>query len=256
MVMSDGILTPPSPLEQSLGRLTRRIVDEIGEAIVTGAFEANTILPVEAEMVERFGASRSVLREAIKVLNAKGLVTAKPRRGTSVTPSTSWNLFDPDVLRWTLKRNFSLDLLIQFTHVRIGVEPHATRLAAMHADSEDLAAIESGFRRMEAASMGEDDELLADIAFHLAILDASHNIFFAKLKPLVETALHFSIRYTDGIARDEAVKLKRHQDVYDTIRLGKPEPAAKASLRLLTDALEIMENGLNASPDQEAKVAL
>lgn len=207
-------------------------------------------MPTEAELVRRYGASRSVLREAIKVLNAKGLVTAKPRRGTTVTPTSSWNLFDPDVLRWTLKRTFSLELLIQFTHFRIAVEPHATGLAAKLATPNDVARITTGFEQMQAAQMGDEDELMADIAFHLAILDASQNMFFVRLKPFIEAALSFSIRYTDHIVDDAQAKLEKHYLILEAISRGRAEEAELASRTLLIEGLSLMEAGLNPAPDK------
>ncbi|ANY19323.1 Putative L-lactate dehydrogenase operon regulatory protein [Tsuneonella dongtanensis] len=241
------------PPEQTLGRLTQRVTDEIGEAIVTGNLAQGELLPVEADRVARYGASRSVLREAIKVLNAKGLVTAKPRRGTTVTKQSSWNVFDPDVLRWTLARNFSLELLTQFTEIRIAIEPHASALACDAASEEDIARIGQGFERMVEADRGPDDPLAADISFHLAILDASHNIFLARLKALVETALHFSIRYTGSIARDESEKLGIHEQVYRAIEARDARAARHAALKLLTDALDLMNQGAPPASENGAE---
>ena len=97
---------------------------------------------------------------------------ARPRKGTSVQPAGAWNLFDPDVLRWMLERKFSLDLLRQFNELRIAIEPMAAVLAAETADAAGLAAIEAGYQRMVAAEAGDDDPLEADIAFHIAVLEA------------------------------------------------------------------------------------
>lgn len=227
----------------ALGRRTQRIVSAMGAAIVSGAYARDAPLPVEAVLAEQFGASRPILREAVKVLSAKGLVTSRPRRGTSVTPASQWNLFDPDVLEWILSGAFSLPLLIEFTHVRMGFEPEAARLAATRADAGDSAAILRGYERMAAARDGADDALQADIAFHLAILDASGNRFFARLKPFVAAALHFSIRYTDDIARDEATKLAEHRAVYDAIARGDPEAASQAARALLLSARALMDGG-------------
>jgi DNA-binding FadR family transcriptional regulator len=217
---------------KSLGRITRSIVDAIGISIVTGQHAPNELLPVETAMAARYEASRSVLREAIKVLNAKGLVTARPRAGTFVTPPSEWNLFDPDVLRWTLYGGFSLPLLIEFTEVRLGIEPMAAALAASRADEENIILIEKGYERMVAAEIGQDDRLASDVAFHLAILDASGNRFYRRLKPLVSTALHFSIGLTNTLSHDHDVKLEAHRRVLQAIKLSDP-PAARAALELL-----------------------
>jgi DNA-binding FadR family transcriptional regulator len=225
---------------RTLGRRTATIVEDIGEAIVTGGYKPDELLPVESELTAKYDASRSVLREAVKVLNAKGLITARPRKGTSITQPSNWNLFDPDVLRWILRGNFSLPLLIEFTQIRLAIEPMAASLAARQGTNEALQAIEAACQYMgDCVAQGEDD-LLADIAFHLAILDASGNQFFSRLKPLVNTALRFSIKYTDAVARDEVKKLEAHRAVVDAIQARDPQAASQASYVLLSDVLSHM----------------
>lgn len=243
--MTADIETALDFAEPGLGRRTRAIVEGMGTAIVTGVHAPGELLPVEADLGVRYGASRSVLREAIKVLNAKGLVTARPRLGTSVTQPSQWNLFDPDVLRWTLRRNFSLPLLIEFTMVRLGIEPLAAAMAARRGSAEAHERIRAGFARMSAAHRGADDPLAADIAFHLAILDASGNSFYCRLKPLVSAALHFSIRYTDNIARDEEAKLAQHREVMEAILSRDADRSEQTARTLLLDAKALMEGGLD-----------
>src|SRR4051812_5173598 len=94
--------------------LTFGLTDTLGKAIVTGVYD-DTRFPTEAELAVQHNVSRSVTREAVKMLTAKGLLTARPRKGTTVLPASSWNLFDTDVLRWLLERKFSLELLRQFS---------------------------------------------------------------------------------------------------------------------------------------------
>ena len=104
--------------------LTFGMLDTLGRAIVTGGYEKQRF-PTEAELAEQHKVSRSVTREAVKMLTAKGLLTARPRKGTTIQPSSHWNLFDPDVLRWLLERKFSLRLLRQFSELRVAIEPAA-----------------------------------------------------------------------------------------------------------------------------------
>src|SRR3954454_12820912 len=130
-----------------LGRnLTFGLLDALGRAIVTGEYDEERF-PTEAELATHHGVSRSVTREAVKMLTAKGLLTARPRKGTTVQPASSWNLFDTDVLRWLLERKFSLDLLRQFSELRIAIEPAAAGLAALAADSGGMTAMAAGFER-------------------------------------------------------------------------------------------------------------
>ena len=101
----------PSEVRTSLGRnLTYGMLDHLGKMIVTGGYDERPF-PTEAELSIQHSVSRSVTREAVKMLTAKGLLSARPRQGTIVQPSSSWNLFDADILRWLLERKFSLDLL-------------------------------------------------------------------------------------------------------------------------------------------------
>ncbi|HZU62930.1 MAG TPA: FCD domain-containing protein [Novosphingobium sp.] len=222
-----------------LGRnLTYGLLDHLGRQIVTGAFET-TPFPTEAELSEQHGVSRSVTREAVKMLTAKGLLTARPRQGTSVQPVASWNLFDADVLRWLLERKFSVDLLAQFNQLRAAIEPAAAALAAEAADARALALIEAGFARMEAADRGEDDGLDADIAFHLAILRASGNPFFMQFRELVATALRTSIRFTNRIVGRTA-DLAAHGAVKEAICARDPARAQQAMAAIIGDVMSLI----------------
>jgi DNA-binding FadR family transcriptional regulator len=209
--------------------LTYRLLDALGRAIVTGQYDAAPF-PTEADLAQRHGVSRSVTREAVKMLTAKGLLTARPRTGTTVQPQQQWNLFDADVLRWLLERRFSLQLLRHFNELRIAIEPAAAALAAQSGDTTALAAIEHGFTRMEAAERGEDDALEADIAFHIAILQASSNPFYMQFRDLVATALQTSIRFTNRF-KGRTASLPQHRTVLDAI-LGHNGDAASAAMRI------------------------
>jgi DNA-binding FadR family transcriptional regulator len=220
--------------------LTSRIANQIGIAIITGVYSAHNPIPIEAELCRAYGASRPVLREAVKMLTAKGLVGAKPRRGTWVQPEARWNLLDPDVLGWLLERRFSRALLIEFTELRLAVEPAAAALAASVAGQEEKAAIRQAIERMRAAERGEDDPLDSDIAFHVAVLQASRNRFYAQLAGFTSTALRFSIRMTNRYRGVRLGSIADHQKVADAIIAGKPVHAGKAMRRLIQEALELM----------------
>lgn len=224
----------------ALGRnLTYGLTDVLGRMIVTGAYDSQPF-PIEAELSKEHSVSRSVTREAVKMLAAKGLVTARPRQGTIVTPPSAWNWFDTDVLRWLLERNFSLTLLRQFTELRVSIEPGAAALAAQAATPEGVALIARGYARMEAAEAGQDNELTSDIAFHVAILEASGNPFFAQFRDVVATALQTSIQYTNR-HRGRSASLPAHKAVLDAIVARDPEGAAEAMRALLSDVMNLTE---------------
>lgn len=213
--------------------LTYGMLDRIGRAIVTGAYD-ETAFPTEASLATEFGVSRSVVREAVKMLGAKGLLTARPRKGTTVQPARHWNLFDPDVLRWLLERKFSLELLRHFTELRIAIEPAAAALAARTHDAAGLAMIAGGFDRMTAAEAGDDDALDADIAFHVAILEACGNPFYRQFRDVVETALRTSIRFTNRFIGRTA-DLDQHRAVLEAIERHDAEAASTAMAALIVD---------------------
>lgn len=213
--------------------LTYALLDSVGKAIVVGAYDANPF-PTEADLAKQYEVSRSVTREAVKMLTAKGLLSARPRKGTSVQPARAWNLFDPDVLRWMLERKFSLDLLRQFNELRIAIEPMAAALAAEAADARGLAAIEAGYQRMVAAEAGDDDPLEADIAFHIAVLEASANPFYVQFRDVVTTALRTSIRFTNRV-KGHTASLPQHRAVLTAIRARDGEAARAAMEALIED---------------------
>ena len=222
--------------------LTSSIVQDLGIAIVTGKYSGRNSFPVEADLCTQYGASRSVLREAVKMLTAKGLLGARPRQGTWVQPEERWNLFDPDVLRWLLERKFSSALLVEFTQIRLAVEPVAAAMAA-DAGPEEKAAVERALERMIAAEHGEDDPLASDIAFHIAILRASGNRFYTQLRELIETALRFSIRTTNRFKGVRLASVNDHKKVSDAILAGDAAAAEIAMRELIEEALGLIRKG-------------
>lgn len=218
--------------------LTYGLVESLGRSIVAGKFDYKSF-PTEGELASQHGTSRSVTREAVKMLTAKGLLRARPRQGTSVTSESHWNLLDPDVLRWLLERKFSLSLLKEFTEMRLAIEPAAAALAATRVDAATLARIEASLERMEAADRGEGDAVEADIAFHTALLGASGNRFFANLDQLVNTALRISIRFTNSI-KGRRASIPQHGKVLDAVRARDPKRAEAAMRLLILDVLELV----------------
>jgi len=225
-----------SSIRSLLGRnLTHGMLDALGRSIVTGEFTAKTF-PTEADLTERYAVSRSVTREAVKMLTAKGLLSARPRQGTIVQPEDSWNLFDADVLRWLLERKFSISLLRHFSELRVSIEPAAAELAARTATPEGLALVEAGYRRMVAAEAGKDDTLDADIAFHVAVLSASGNPFYAQFRDVVETALRTSIRFTNRF-KGRTASLPAHKAVKDAIEARDSAGAHSAMSLIISEVM-------------------
>jgi DNA-binding FadR family transcriptional regulator len=220
--------------------LTYGIANELGIAIVTGIYSAGNTIPIEADLCRKYGASRCVLREAVKMLTAKGLFDARPGRGTWVQPEERWNLLDPDVLGWLLERKYSAVLLIEFTEIRLAMEPGAAALAARVAGPREKALIRQALERMQAADRGDDDPLESDIAFHVAVLRASHNRFFAQLTVLTETALRFNTQSTNRYKDLQLASVADHMKVADAIMAGKAAAASEAMHKLIQESLYLI----------------
>jgi DNA-binding FadR family transcriptional regulator len=234
----------PADVRVQLGRnLTYGMLDALGRSIVIGSFDKRPF-PTEAELAKQHSVSRSVTREAVKMLTAKGLLSARPRQGTIVQPSSSWNLFDTDVLRWLLERKFSVELLKHFNQLRVAIEPEAAALAAVYADANERKAINAGLARMEAAENGQDSALDSDIAFHVAVLKASKNPFFAQFQDVVATALRSSIQFTNRI-KGRSASVSAHAAVRDAIIKRSAEGARTAMRRIISDVLELIDEAGN-----------
>ena len=227
--------------------LTYSIVQELGASIVSGDYSPDDKFPIEADLCKQFGASRSILREAVKMLTAKGLVGARPRQGTWVEPENNWNFLDPDVLGWLLERKLDIELLEEFTEMRLAVEPLAAAMAAKRAKDSDLILIKNSLARMQAAERGDDDPHESDIAFHISVLKASNNRLIGQLEGLISTALRFSIRLTNRFKGVEFASVEDHEAVAKAILARKPKAAAKAMTNIIDEAMELIRMYKEAS---------
>lgn len=186
-------------------------------------------------LCRQYGVSRTVLREAVKMLTAKGLLRARPRQGTWVQPEVNWNFFDPDVLHWLLERKPWHELLLEFTQARLVIEPGAASLAARMASVAEKDAVQRAIDRMIAAERGDDDPLESDIAFHVAVLEATRNRFFIQLCEFIRTALRVSIRISNQRKGVSLASDTDHQRIADAILAGDAQMAATAMCALIQE---------------------
>jgi DNA-binding FadR family transcriptional regulator len=147
-----------------------------------------------------------------------------------------------------LDRNFSIELLSEFTEIRLAVEPQAAAFAATRATPDQKQAITDALARMQAAERGDDDALTSDIAFHVAVLEASGNRFFSQLKDLVETALRISIRLTNQYKGVALASVKDHKKILDAIVAGDSEAAFTASYELVKEANDLITKAKTQPP--------
>jgi DNA-binding FadR family transcriptional regulator len=214
-----------------------RIVHAIGRRIVRGDLQPGALVPAGGEL----RASRTVVREAVKVLAAKGLVEARPKTGTRVRSRDAWNLLDPDVLAWQQDgaAPASHDAQLRaLTEVRAIIEPAAAELAAARAGAQDVAALEQALRQMErsAPSSGTGDFeafVQADMRFHLAILQACRNDLLEQMSRVVYSALLVSFRATSALPGRARAALPLHRSILGAIRAGEPRRAGDAMRRLV-----------------------
>jgi len=229
---NDISAAPPS---RTYSRRSRhgRVAYEIGRRILRGDWQPGTTLPTEAELGSDLGVSRSALREAIKMLAAKGLVETRPKIGTRVRAREQWHMLDPDVLAWRAAAQDVEVLARELLTVRRIVEPAAAALAAERATEEEIAAIEAAFADMAAARDDPEEAIAPDVRMHLAIIAATHNEFLVSLGALTETAMAASIELSTSSEGAVADSLPRHEAVVDAIRARDPEAARDAMARLL-----------------------
>jgi len=221
--------------------LTHQLTHQLGAAIVQGQYAIDKSFPTEAELSQQFNISRSVTREAVKMLTAKGLIASRPRQGIRVMPSSHWNMFDADVLSWTLNARPSLELLREFTQLRMAIEPEAAVLATENnQDKARLNAIGDALARMKRADEGQDDPLAADIEFQCAILAASNNRFFFQLREFIQVALRVSIASTNQLKGVLTADYDDHKRIYDAICAGDQEEAGRAVKVLLQEVMQLI----------------
>jgi DNA-binding FadR family transcriptional regulator len=215
------------------------IANEIGLRIVRGDYPPGTILPNEAKWAQTFNVSRSAVREAIKILMAKGLLSSRPRVGSRVEPRERWNLLDRDVLSWYAAAPNQAKFLRTVQEFRYIVEPEAAALAAARRSEQQLAEITKACQ-----DMGSAKTLIArteaDTRFHMAILRASGNELLVPLGVLIESALDHLFIYVTREVNDLQHAFHLHENIARQIRLQRPEAARTAVRKLLENTDEII----------------
>lgn len=214
-----------------------QIAVEIGMRIVRGDLPPGTVLPNEADLSDQFSVSRTALREAIKVLAAKGLVESRPKTGTKVRPRDEWNLLDPDLLSWQFATQPVERLAKDLFEIRLIVEPAAAAMAAERATEPQRDIIRQALADMALAPDGEAS-IEPDLRFHQSILAASNNEFLQPLGSLIETAMATSFQLTNNVPGALQGSVPLHQAVYDAIAAQEPEKAREAMRILLDGALD------------------
>lgn len=214
-----------------------RVVDELGLRIMSGNLEAGAIVDTE-ELASSYDVSRTVVREALKVLAGKGLIDARPRRGTYVRERTNWNLLDPDVLRWQFDSVTDVAILEKLHEVRVMVEPAAAELAAQRRTDEDLAVLFEAVDQMAIAEANADTIADADLRFHLGLIAATHNELVEQLSIIIGIGLSARDQYV----HTHRVSIKRGLEMHRQIAVAVEQRDPAAARARMTALLESAAN--------------
>ena len=212
--------TPPA-------RLGVAVVTDLVGAIVTGELRPGDVLPPEGTLSQQFGVSRTVIRESVKRVEEKGLLTVAQGRGTTVNPATAWNVLDPVVLSALVDHDDSLGVLDELTVVRASLEASMASAAAIRqtpALSEDL---EKAYQHTVATFDDLEAYNDADAEFHYTVMEQSGNLLAANITHILFARARESSRFTGAVTREAMVlTLAEHKAILDAIVSGDAEQAA------------------------------
>ena len=211
------------------------VVDILGFRMAAGEYQEGEVLPVEQDLADSLEVGRNALREAVKVLSGKGLISTAPRSGTKVRPRGEWNMLDPDVLRWHADPDIATEkFMLDLIEMRGIIEPKAAELAAVRATKEDVATILSAYDTMAGSGEDRQARLDADILFHSAILKASHNEVLNHFKYAIAAYLKAHFRRGGAVSDEIDQKdLERHRQIAWAIAARKVKSAYSLTVEML-----------------------
>jgi DNA-binding FadR family transcriptional regulator len=218
------------------------VLDTLGPEITAGEYPPGSVLRTD-ELAQRFDVSRSVMREAVRVLESMHLVESRRRVGVTVRPKSEWNVYDPQVIRWRLAGKDRAPQLRSLTVLRSAIEPVAAGLAARHATAEQCAELTQCALGMVANSRGHklEEYLVHDMAFHRVILDASGNEMFARLGDVVAEVLagrtHHDVMFEDP----DPAAVTLHVQVAEAVRAGDAARAEELTREITVGALQELD---------------
>ena len=259
-------LQAPSPARRptQLGRLmdVRGVlggaVQALGKRIVAGEWKPGEGLPTESEFMAELGVGRSVVREAVRILNAKGLVRSRPMDGTRVQPRAEWRLVDPDIIQWRIEAADRRTLFDDLLHARLALEPGVAWAATASKDETARARVDAAWRAKIAPSQATDAPeaqrekfIEADLEFHRALLAAAGSETLQQFFAVIEAALALSLdvqmqakgSVTTVTGMDESNEL--HRRVYEAFARGDSEGAQDAMRALIRSAMTDASEGLS-----------
>lgn len=237
---SDGhtwAMTTPGPGFPAHQQLHDSVVQRWGWDIVSGALPPGTRISADTAATQ-LGVSRTVIREAVRVLESMGLLAVRRRVGITVQPAEAWDSYDLSVIRWRLAGPDRVQHLRDLGLLRAAIEPLAARLAALNATGDDCGALTAAVIGMSATARTADtaDYLAHDSAFHRTLLRASGNPMLTGLSEVVVEVLAGRTRHAlmPSTADSEAVRL--HGVVASCIQAGDPDGAEAAMREIVLES--------------------
>lgn len=222
-----------------------KISRDLGVSIVTGRIEPGEVLPGEIEIAEKFGVSRSVVREALRMLSARGLIESRPKIGTRVKERASWNLLDPILLEWMFEAAPSTKFVKSLFELRLIVEPAAAALAARKRTARQLATMGHALEEMARHTLGTPEGQLADQEFHAAILEATDNELMVNLSGSIGAAVRWTTYFKFRSTKRPRSPLEEHRALFEAIAYGDVDAARNVAISLIEQAERDTEAALN-----------
>jgi len=224
------------------GRVTKALGLRLIKALDTGE---QVEFPNEAEMCEQLGISRSILREAVKVLADKGMLVVRPRSGTRARPRSDWNLMDPDILCWQAEAKPDGRFLRELCEVRLAIEPTASGFAAVRATPEEIAAMAACLELQEALDDSMSEEIVAsNLRFYEAVVAASHNPMFRQLSASIRQPMRVALSHTVRLPAVRTLEREAHRSLYEAILRHDPRAARTAAEEIVGFAMLAVEQVL------------
>jgi len=197
-------------------RVTRVLALQVLEAERDGR---DLLFPNEADLCLQLGVSRTILREAVKVLADKGMVEVRQRLGTRSRPRGGWNQLDPDILSWRAETRADARFLRELCEVRLAIEPTAAGFAAVRASEEEIQAIGRLLADREEWLNQSRQEMAIDASldFHSAVVAASHNPLLEQLNRAIRKPMRTALAYTTGLRTSDLIDIAAHRRLFHAI---------------------------------------